>query len=113
MANAHVKEFTDQNFQAEVLDSSEPVLVDFWAEWCQPCRAMAPVIDELATEYAGKAKIGKLDIDAHREAATKFGIRSIPTLLIFKGGELADTIVGARPKGDIAEKLDAHLVGSA
>jgi len=105
----HPLEITDANFATEVEQSDVPVLVDFWAVWCGPCRMIAPIVEELAGEYQGKAKIGKLDVDNNPGVATKFGIRSIPTILIFKGGKLADQIVGAVPKGVIVEKLNAQL----
>jgi thioredoxin 1 len=101
-------EFTDANFDQEVLKSDLPVLVDFWAVWCGPCKMIAPIVEELATEYEGKAKIGKLDVDNNQEVAVKYGIRSIPTLLIFKSGQLVDQIVGAVPKAHITEKLKSH-----
>ena len=100
---------TDQNFEAEVLKSDVPVLVDFWAVWCGPCRMIAPVIEELANEYEGKAKIAKLNVDENPQISMAYGIRSIPTLLIFKGGEIVDQIVGAVPKNVIAEKLNSQL----
>lgn len=100
---------TDDNFQAEVLDSNIPAVVDFWAVWCGPCRMIAPIIEELAGEYEGKAKMCKLDVDNNQQTAQKYGIRSIPTVLIFKGGELVDTIIGAVPKAQIEEKLKAQL----
>jgi thioredoxin 1 len=105
----HPLEITDANFAKEVEQSDVPVLVDFWAVWCGPCRMIAPIVEELAGEFQGKAKIGKLDVDNNPGVATKFGIRSIPTILIFKGGQLADQIVGAVPKGVIVEKLNAQL----
>jgi thioredoxin 1 len=97
----------DGNFDAEVLKSDKPVLVDFWAEWCGPCRMIAPMIEELANDYDGKAVIAKLNVDENPNVSMKYGIRSIPTLLIFKGGEVVDQVVGAVPKNVIAEKLDA------
>lgn len=100
-------EFTDSNFQNEVLNSDIPVLVDFWAVWCGPCRIIAPVVEELSNEYEGKVKIGKLDVDENQQTAIQFGVRSIPTLLIFKNGELKDTIIGAVPKSQIVQRLEA------
>ncbi len=101
--------FTDDNFANEVLQSDKPVLVDFWAVWCGPCKNIAPIVEELATEYEGKAKIGKLDVDNNQESAIKYGVRSIPTLLIFKGGKVMDTIIGAVPKVHIKQKLESAL----
>ena len=100
---------TDDNFNSEVLNASQPVLVDFWATWCGPCRMIAPIVQELSSEYEGRAKVGKLDVDAAQKTAAEFGIRSIPTLLIFKEGKVADQIIGAVPKGQITEKLEAAL----
>ncbi|MBM3278489.1 MAG: thioredoxin [Candidatus Handelsmanbacteria bacterium] len=100
---------TDDNFSNEVLESNLPVLVDFWAVWCGPCRMVAPVVAALASEYEGRAKIAKLDVDNAQKTATEYGIRSIPTLLIFKGGKVADQVIGAVPKKQIVEKLDAVL----
>ncbi len=100
---------SDSNFTQEVLQSDTPVLVDFWAEWCGPCKMIAPTIHELAGEYAGKAKIAKLDVDSYNVIAGQFGIRSIPALLIFKNGKVVDQIVGAVPKQKIKERLDANL----
>lgn len=102
-------EFTDDNFQNEVLDADQPVLVDFWAEWCGPCRMLAPVIDELATEFDGKAKIGKVDIDANRDAAVNYGIQSIPSIIIFKNGEVVNKFVGISPKDELANALEAAM----
>lgn len=102
------KIITDANF-AEILNTDVPVMVDFWATWCGPCRALAPVVEELAGEYAGKAVIGKCNVDDCDELPVKYGIRSIPTLLFFKNGELVDRLVGAAPKAGIAAKLDALL----
>jgi len=103
------KQFTDSSWDQEVLGSDKPVLVDFWAEWCGPCRMIGPLVEELASEYEGKALIGKLNVDENPGVATKYGIRSIPTLLVFKGGEIVDKIVGAVPKNMLAQKLDAQL----
>ena len=102
-------EFTEDNFQNEVLDADQPVLVDFWAEWCGPCRMLAPVIDELATEFDGKAKIGKVDIDANRDAAVNYGIQSIPSIIIFKNGEVVNKFVGISPKDELANALEAAM----
>jgi thioredoxin 1 len=102
-------EITDANFAAEVEQSSIPVLIDFWAVWCGPCKMIAPIVEELAGEYEGKLKIGKLDVDNNPNVAMKFGIRSIPTLLIFKDGKVVDQIVGAVPKPQIVSKLEAQL----
>ncbi len=101
-----LKEFNDDNFEQEVLQSSEPVLVDFWAPWCGPCRMLAPTIEELAKEYEGKVKVGKLDTDESPETASRFGISSIPTVLFFKNGEVADRLVGLRPKVQFEEILN-------
>ncbi len=102
-------EVFDDTFADEVLGSDLPVLVDFWAEWCGPCRQVAPILEELADEYDGRIKIAKIDVDANPETAAKFGIVSIPTLYIFKSGELIESINGARPKRELSEKLDAAL----
>jgi len=102
-------EFTDQNFSTEVLQSDKAVLVDFWAVWCGPCKMIAPFVEELAGEFEGKAKIGKLDVDNNQESAIKYGVRSIPTVLIFKGGKVVDTIIGAVPKIQLKQKLEAAM----
>ena len=109
MANEHILELRDDNFQKEVLQSDTPVLVDFWAAWCMPCRAIAPAVEELATSYAGKVKVGKLNVDDHQGTPQSYGIRSIPTLLVFKGGKVVDQIVGAVPKGKIEDALRRAL----
>jgi len=100
---------TDDNFEKEVINSDKPVLIDFWAVWCGPCKIIAPVVEELAAEYEGKVKVGKLDVDENQQASIKYGVRSIPTLLIFKNGKVKDTIIGAVPKSQIVQKLNAAL----
>jgi thioredoxin 1 len=100
---------TDTSFEQEVLQSDKPVLVDFWAEWCGPCRMIGPIVDELAKEYDGKAKFTKVDVDNNPEISMKFNIRSIPTLLIFKGGKVVDQIIGAVPKSHLTKKLNEHV----
>lgn len=102
-------EFTDANFEELVIKSDKPVLVDFWAEWCGPCRMVGPVVEELSKEYEGKAVIGKVNVDHNPNISAQFGIRNIPTLLFFKGGQLVDKQVGAVPKSVLAGKLDAQL----
>jgi thioredoxin 1 len=103
------KQFTDSSWEQDVLGSDKPVLVDFWAEWCGPCRMIGPLVEELSKEYDGKAVVGKLNVDENPGVASKYGIRSIPTLLVFKGGEVVDKIVGAVPKTMLAQKIDAQL----
>jgi thioredoxin 1 len=105
-ANTHYATFTTANFQRDVLDSAHPVLVDFWAEWCGPCRVLAPVIDELATEFAGRVTVGKVNVD-EAALAVQYGIRSIPTLLLFKECQVVDQVVGVVPKHVLVEKLRA------
>lgn len=102
-------EFTDSNFEELVIKSDKPVLVDFWAEWCGPCRMVGPVVEELSKEYEGKAVIGKVNVDHNPSISAQFGIRNIPTLLFFKGGQLVDKQVGAVPKNVLAGKLEAQL----
>tara|TARA_B100001113_G_C21061251_1_gene601260 strand:+ start:449 stop:769 length:321 start_codon:yes stop_codon:yes gene_type:complete len=101
-------EITDSNFN-DILSKNKTVLIDFWAEWCGPCRMIAPMIEELAGEYEGKAIIGKLDVDSNQESSVKFGVRSIPTLLVFKDGELVDRHVGAVPKETLSKSIDSNL----
>jgi thioredoxin 1 len=110
MASELVKEFTDQNFEQEVLKSSEPVLVDFWAEWCMPCRMLAPTIEKIAKEYTGKVKVGKVDTDANRDVALKYGISAIPTVILFKDGQVAQKFIGLRQEKDFKEAIDGALV---
>jgi thioredoxin 1 len=102
-------ELTDGNFGTEVLSSATPVLVDFWATWCGPCKVIAPMVEELAGEYAGKLKVGKVDVDRNSDTASRYGIRSIPTLLVFKNGQIVDQFIGAMPKAKLVEKLRTHL----
>ena len=106
-------ELTKENFQSEVIDADVPALVDFWATWCGPCRALAPVVEELATQYDGKLKVGKVDVDAQQQLAAEFGIRSIPTLLLFKDGKMAEQIVGAVPKKQLEDKVQEILEPAA
>lgn len=101
-------EITDANFD-EVINTEQPVLVDFWAEWCGPCKMIGPVVEELAGDYEGKAIIGKVDVDSNPNTSAKFGIRSIPTLLVLKDGKIVEKQVGAVPKSVLAQKIDAHL----
>ncbi|HZS52383.1 MAG TPA: thioredoxin [Bryobacterales bacterium] len=109
MAGANVLNFTDASFDSDVLKSDVPVLVDFWAEWCGPCRMMSPTIDAIASEYAGKAKVGKLNVDDNPATAGRFQIRGIPTLLLFKGGAVAEQLVGAVGKDKVQSILNKHL----
>jgi thioredoxin 1 len=109
MASEKLLQFTDANFETEVVKSALPVLVDFWAEWCMPCRMIAPIVDELAEEYDGRFKIGKLDTDNNREVAKKLQISAIPTLILFKGGQPVRKLVGLKSKRDLKEELDKLL----
>jgi thioredoxin len=102
--------FNTANWENEVLQSKEPVLVDFWAEWCAPCRMIAPLVEALASEYAGRVKVGKLDVDESPEVAGRYDIRSIPSLLVFKGGQVVEQRVGALPKQELARLVDRHVV---
>jgi len=106
---ANVSEVTDATFQAEVLNSPVPVLVDFWAPWCGPCRAIAPLLDELAGEYAGKAKVVKINVDDHQAVAQRYRVSSIPNLIVFKNGQVAQQIVGAVPKSRLSQALDTAI----
>jgi len=110
MSSPNIVTLTETNFDEEVLKSPTPVLVDFWAEWCGPCKMIAPILDELAGEYDGKVKVGKVNIDDHQAIATQYGIRAIPTLLIFKDGEVAEQVVGLRNKRDLKANLDKVAV---
>lgn len=111
MASDKVVQFTDANFDAEVLKSDKPVLVDFWAEWCQPCRALAPTIDQLAEDFSGKVKVGKVDTDGNISTGAKYGIQAIPTVIVFKGGQPVKRFTGLQSKADFAKALDAILAG--
>lgn len=108
--NANITTLTDDNFEEEVLNSDQPVLVDFWATWCGPCRQIAPIVEDLADEFEGRAKVGKVDVDDNPQTAQQFGVRSIPTLLFFKNGEVQETLVGASGKKPLKNKLE-ELVG--
>ena len=109
MASADLIEVTDDNFEAEILNSDTTALVDFWAVWCGPCRQIAPSVEALAAEYKGKLKVGKMNVDDHQQVPQKYGIRSIPTLLVFKGGQVVDQIIGAVPKSKLEDAVKKHL----
>ncbi len=109
MAGSNTLTFNDATFEKEVLSSEVPVLVDFWAEWCGPCRMMGPTVDQVATEYNGKVKVGKLDVDSNQQTAARYGIRGIPTVLVFKGGQIVEQKVGAIGKPEFVKMLDKHL----
>ncbi|MEE9130422.1 MAG: thioredoxin [Phycisphaerales bacterium] len=106
MAHENVREFTDDNFKTEAIEADQPVLVDFWAEWCQPCRMIAPTIEALADEYAGRVKVGKVDTDANRGISVELGISSIPTVILFKDGQIVRKFVGLTAKNDFVAELD-------
>jgi thioredoxin 1 len=109
MASANVLEFNNDNFQDDVLSADTPVLVDFWAEWCMPCRMLAPVIDQVADEYAGKVKVGKVDTDSNREISVQYEISAIPTVILFKGGSMVRKFVGLTNKADLSAAIDEAL----
>ncbi len=109
MAGQDTLTFTDDTFESDVIKSDVPVLVDFWAEWCGPCRMMGPTVDQVATDYNGKVKVGKLDVDSNQQTASKYGIRGIPTLLLFKDGKVVDQKVGAIGKPEFKKMLDSHV----
>src|SRR5579885_1046346 len=109
MAGNHIMEFTEQNFDEQVLKSAKPVLVDFWAPWCAPCRMMAPTVDAIAAEYADRAVVGKLNVDDHQSLATRYNIRGIPALLLFKDGQVREQVVGATSKDVITRMIEKHL----
>ncbi|MGH9405045.1 MAG: thioredoxin [Terriglobia bacterium] len=109
MAGNHLVEFTEQNFEEQVLKSPKPVLVDFWAPWCAPCRMMTPTVEAVAGEYADRALVGKLNVDDHQAIAGRYNIRGIPTLLLFKGGEVQEQVVGATSKEVVAKMIEKHL----
>lgn len=109
MANELIKKTTDASFEADVLKSTTPVLVDYWAEWCGPCKKIAPILDEIATTYAGKLQIAKMNVDENREIPAKFGIRGIPTLILFKDGNVVATKVGALAKSQLTAFIDSHI----
>ncbi len=109
MASELIKQITDSSFEADVLQSTEPVLVDYWAEWCGPCKMIAPILDEISNSYIGKLKIAKMNVDENRDIPAKFGIRGIPTLMLFKDGKLAATKVGALSKSQLTEFIDQQL----
>jgi thioredoxin 1 len=110
MSSSNILTLTQDNFEQSVLKSATPVLVDFWAEWCGPCKAIAPILDELADEYAGRVRVGKINIDEHQALAAQYGVRAIPTLLIFQNGEVAEQIIGMKSKRDLKASFDKVTV---
>jgi thioredoxin 1 len=109
MASDAIIELSDSTFESEVVNSDVPVLVDFWAPWCGPCRAIAPIVEEISSSYEGKIKVGRMNVDENQSTTMKFGIRSIPTIIMFKGGKAVDQIIGAVPKGEIERVVDKSL----
>ena|SRR5689334_15856844 len=109
MATENVQTFTDGNFEQDVLKAGAPVLVDFWAEWCGPCKRLAPTVDAIAADYKGKVVVGKLNVDENQAIAERYQIRGIPTLLLFKGGQIVESVVGLAQKDDLKKRIDKHL----
>jgi thioredoxin 1 len=109
MASDKVATFTDSNFDADVIKAAQPVLVDFWAEWCGPCRMIGPTIEELAGEYDGKIRVGKLNVDENQQTTVNFGVRGIPAVMLFKGGKMVDQVIGAADKREFKRMIDKHL----
>jgi len=109
MAGAATLTITESNYQSEVVNSSVPVLIDFWAEWCQPCRMIGPTIDQLASEYQGRAKVGKVDVDSNRSLALQFNVQSIPCVVVVKGGQVVSRTMGIKPKAEFAKMIDAAI----
>ena len=109
MGSSTILTLTPENFSAEVLESPTPVLVDFWADWCAPCKMMAAILDELATEYDGRVKIGKVDVEAHESLGSQYGVKALPTVMVFRNGQVVDQVVGLKSKRDFKNKLDSFL----